>query len=50
MAIHIHWTYDGCDEQDEYRIAEYWRGRSLALEGKFAALETCRGSPAARWS
>lgn len=39
MAMPIHWTYDGCDEQDEYRIEEHWISRSLELEGKFAALD-----------
>jgi DNA-directed RNA polymerase specialized sigma24 family protein/ribosome-associated translation inhibitor RaiA len=39
MSMPIHWTYDGCDEQDEFRIEEHWRSRSLELEGKFAALD-----------
>lgn len=37
MTMHIHWTYDGCDERDEYRIQDYWRSRSLELESKIAA-------------
>jgi DNA-directed RNA polymerase specialized sigma24 family protein len=39
MTMHIHWTYDGCDEQDEYRIEDYWRNRNLELESKIAALD-----------
>lgn len=58
MAMHIHWTYDGCDEQDEYRIEDYWRSRNLELESKLAALEdeptelriaVCQGEDPALW-
>ena len=58
MAMHIHWTYDGCDRQDEYRIEDYWRSRNLELEGKIAALDdeptelriaVCQGEDPALW-
>jgi len=58
MAMHIHWTYDGCDEQDEYRIEDYWRSRNLELESKLAALEdeptelriaVCQGEDPVLW-
>ena len=39
MTMHIDWTYDGCDEQDEYRIEDYWRSRNLELESKIAAAD-----------
>lgn len=58
MTMHIHWTYDGCDEQDEYRIEDYWRSRNLELESKLAALDdeptelriaVCQGEDPVLW-
>jgi len=58
MAMHIDWTYDGCDEQDEYRIEDYWRSRSLELESKIAAsddeptelrIAVCQDEDSALW-
>lgn len=34
----IHWTYDGCDEEDEARIEQHWATRQLEFEGKLATL------------
>lgn len=34
--MEIHWTYDGCDQEDEARIERYWEREQIELEGKIA--------------
>ena len=37
--MQIHWTFEGCDEQDEVRIERCWEDRQLELEAKLASLQ-----------
>jgi DNA-directed RNA polymerase specialized sigma24 family protein len=36
--MQIHWTYAGCDEQDEFEIERCWQNAQLALDGKLQEL------------
>ncbi len=36
--MQIHWTFEGCDEQDEVRVERCWEDRQLELEAKLASL------------
>ena len=36
--MEIHWTYEGCDREDELRIERYWDRERIELQGKLAQL------------
>ncbi len=36
--MEIHWTYEGCDREDELRIERYWDRERIELQAKIAQL------------
>jgi DNA-directed RNA polymerase specialized sigma24 family protein len=36
--MELHWTYEGCDREDELRIERYWDRERIELEAKIAQL------------
>jgi DNA-directed RNA polymerase specialized sigma24 family protein len=36
--MEMHWTYEGCDTEDEARIERYWDRQRIELDGKLAEL------------